>query len=64
MLVVTHHLEKDCCRNGHPVQLDLKGSVQGEVAMVIAAAPLSAIAAIVHVNVQGDRLLLRHSGSC
>lgn len=64
MLGVTHHLEEDCRRDSHPVQLDLEGSIQGEVAMVIAAAPLGAITAIIHINVQGDRLLLRHSGSC
>lgn len=60
----THHLEEHGGRDGHPVQLDLEGGVEGEVAVVVAAAPLSAVAAVVDVHVQCDRLLLRHGGSC
>lgn len=59
-----YHLEEHGGRDGHPVQLDLKGGVEGEVSVVVAAAPLSAVAAVVDVHVQGDRLLLRDGGSC
>lgn len=60
----THHLEEHGGRDSHPVQLDLEGGVEGEVAVVVAAAPLGAVAAVVDVHVQRDRLLLRHCGSC
>lgn len=43
------------------MQLDLEGGVEGEVAVVITAAPLGPVAAVVHVHVQSDRLLL---GDC
>lgn len=46
------------------MQLDLEGGVEGEVAVVVAAAPLAAVTAVVHVHVQGDRLLLRDGGGC
>lgn len=45
------------------MQLDLEGGVEGEVAVVVAAAPLGAVATVVHVHVQRDRLLLRDGGS-
>lgn len=45
------------------MELDLKGGVQREVAVVITAAPLGAVAAIVDVHVQGGCLLFRNSGS-
>lgn len=60
----THHLEEHGGRDGHPVQLDLEGGVEGEVAVVVAAAPLGAVAPVVDVHVQRDRLLLRHRGRC
>lgn len=46
------------------MELDLKGGVEGEVAVVVTAAPLHAVAAIVHVHVQGDQFLLGDSGGC
>lgn len=60
----THHLKEHSGCDGHPMQLDLEGGVEGEVAMVVAAAPLGAVAAVVDIHVQRDRLLLRHRGSC
>lgn len=59
-----HHFKEHGCGDSHPVQLDLKGSIEREVAMVIATAPFRPIAAIVHVDVQGDCFLLRNCGSC
>lgn len=56
-----HHFKKHRSSDGHPVQFDLEGGVQGEVAVVITTAPLGPVAAVVHVHVQGDRLLL---GDC
>lgn len=58
-----HHFKEYSCSNSHPVQLDFKGSAEGEVAMVIATAPFSPITAIVHINVQGDCFLLWNRGS-
>lgn len=59
----SYHLKENSCSDGHPVQLDLEGSIEGEVAMIIAAAPLGAVATIVNVHIQGDCLLLWNSGS-
>lgn len=59
----SYHLKEHCGSDGHPVQLDLKSSVEGEVSMVITAAPFGSIAAVVNVHVQGDRLLLRDCSS-
>lgn len=58
-----YHLKEHCSSDSHPVQLDLKGSVEGEVAMVITAAPFGSVAAVVYVHVQSDRLLLRDCSS-
>ena len=53
-----YHLKEHGRGDGHPVQLDLKGRVEGEVAVVITAAPLTALATVVDVNVQSHRLLV------
>lgn len=59
-----YHLEEHRGSDGHPVQLDLKGGVEGEVSVIIAAAPFGPVAAVVDVHVQGDCLLLRDGCSC
>lgn len=59
----SHHLEEDRSGHCHPVELNLKGRIQGEVAMVITAAPLQPICSVVHVHVQRHSPLLRNSGS-
>lgn len=46
------------------MQLDLKGGVEGEVSMIIAAAPFSPVTAVVDINVQSDCLLLWDRCSC
>lgn len=61
---ILYHLKEDCSSDRHPVELDLKGSVEGEVAVVIRAAPLHAVAAIVHIHIQSDHFLLWNSGGC
>lgn len=58
-----NHLKEHCSGDSHPVQLDLKGGVEGEVAVVITAAPFSSVAAVVNIHVHGDRLLLRDCSS-
>lgn len=58
-----HHFKEYSCSDSHPVQLDFKGSIEGEVAMVIATAPFRPITTIVHINVQGDCFLLWNCGS-
>lgn len=58
-----YHFKEYSCSDSHPVQLDLKGSIEGEVAMVIATAPFRPITAIVDINVQGDCFLLWNCGS-
>lgn len=59
----SYHFKEHCSSDGHPVQLDLKGSVEGEVAVVIAAAPLGSVTAVVDVHVESDRLLLWNCSS-
>lgn len=59
----SYHLKQHCSSDSHPVQLDLKGGVEGEVSMVITAAPFGSVAAVVNVHIQSDRLLLRDCGS-
>lgn len=63
MMRNAYHLEEHRRRHGHPVQLDLEGHVEREVAVVIAATPFSTIAAVVHIHVQSDCLLLRYCSS-
>ncbi|KAG9342540.1 hypothetical protein JZ751_015919 [Albula glossodonta] len=58
----SHHLEKHSSGHSHPVELDLEGGVEGEVAVVIAAAPFRAVAAVVDIHVQRDRFLVGHAG--
>lgn len=45
------------------MELDLKGRIQGEVAMIVTAAPLQPVCAVVHVHIQGHSPLLWDSGS-
>lgn len=59
-----HHFKEYSGSDSHPVQLDFKGNIEGEVAMVIATAPFRPITAIVHINVQGDCFLLWNCGGC
>lgn len=61
---IFYHLKEHRSSDSHPVELDLKGSVEGEVSMVIRAAPLHAVTAIVHIHIQSDHFLLWNSGSC
>uniref|UniRef100_A0A2D4IWK8 Uncharacterized protein n=1 Tax=Micrurus lemniscatus lemniscatus TaxID=129467 RepID=A0A2D4IWK8_MICLE len=58
------HLKENSRRHRHPVQLDLEGGTEGEVAMVVTAAPLQPVRAVVYVHVQGHRPLFWHCGSC
>lgn len=53
-----NHLKEHCSSHSHPVQLDLKGRVKGEVSVVITAAPLGSVTAVVNVHIQSDGLLL------
>lgn len=61
---IFYHLKEHRSSDSHPVELDLKGGVEGEVSVVIAAAPLHAVAAVVDVHIQGDHFLLRDGGGC
>lgn len=60
----SYHLKEHCGSDSHPVQLDLEGSVEGEVSVIITAAPFGSVTAVVNVHVQSDRLLLRDCSSC
>lgn len=59
LLWSSYHLKQHCGSDGHPVQLDLKGGIEGEVSVIITAAPLSPVTAVVDVHIQSDCLLLR-----
>lgn len=59
----SHHLKENCRSHRHPVELDLEGRIQGEVAMIVAAAPLQSVCAVIHIHVQGHSPLLWDSGS-
>lgn len=63
MQLIFYHLKEYCSSDSHPVKLDLKGSVEEEVAMVITAAPFHPVTAIVHIHIQSDHFLLWNSGS-
>lgn len=57
-LLCGYHLKEHCSSDSHPLQLDLKGSFQRKVAMVVATAPLSSVTAVIDIHVQRDCLLL------
>lgn len=59
-MIPPHHLKENCCCYSHPVQLDLKGSVEGEIAMIVTTAPFQAVRTVVDVYVQGHCPLLGH----
>lgn len=59
-----YHLKEYCGSDSHPVQLDLKGSVEGEVSVIITAAPFRSVTAVVNIHVQSDCLLLWDRCSC
>ncbi len=61
--VTSYHLKEHCSSDSHPMQLNLKGRVEGEVSMIITAAPFGSVTAVVHIHVQSDGLLLRDCGS-
>lgn len=55
----SYHLKEHCSSGSHPVQLNLEGSIKGEVSMIITAAPFSSVTTVVNVHIQSDCLLLR-----
>lgn len=54
----SYHFKEHCSSDRHPVQLDLEGSVEGEIAVIITAAPFCSVTAVVNVHIQSDSLLL------
>ena len=56
-----YHLKEHGSGDSHPVQLDLKSGIKGEVSVIVTATPFGSVTAVVDVDIQGDGLLL---GDC